>query len=148
MEFPDIERRLNERGRADAPEMGARLACNGIKPGQILASSALRAQETAQLIAVALNFPVDKIIAEPRLYNAQVDAWLEVIGGLNDRWTSVMCIGHNPGVSDLAGGVFGQPVMDVPTCAVLTLDFAATYWSEVPSSIPAAAEFDYPKKLL
>lgn len=146
MELPDIERRLNERGRADAPEMGARLARNGIKPGQILASSALRALETAQLFAAELDFPADEIVAEPRLYNAQVDAWLEVIGGLNDRWTSVMCIGHNPGVSDLAGGVFGQPVMDVPTCAVLTLDFAATYWSEVPASIPAAADFDYPKK--
>jgi phosphohistidine phosphatase len=142
----DHDRSLNERGLRNAPEMGKRLVKNGIKPQQILASSASRAQETARLIAAELDFSEGDILSESRLYEAQVTDWLEVIGELDDRWTSVMCIGHNPGVSDLAAGVFGQPVTDVPTCAVLTLDFAATYWSEVPSSIPAAADYDYPKK--
>ncbi len=142
----DHDRSLNERGLLNAPEMGKRLLKNGIRPQQILASSAIRAQETAKLIAAELDYLDSDIFSEPRLYEAQVTDWLEVIGGLDDRWVSVMCIGHNPGVSDLAAGVFGQPVMDVPTCAVFTLDFAATYWSEVPSSIPAAADYDYPKK--
>ena len=143
---PDHDRSLNERGLRDAPEMGKRLVKNGIKPQQILASSASRAQETARLIAVELDFSEGDILSESRLYEAQVTDWLEVIGELDDRWTSVMCIGHNPGVSDLAAGVFGQPVTDVPTCAVLTLDFAATYWNEVPASMPAAADYDYQKK--
>jgi len=143
---PDLERCLNEQGLADAPVMGTRLARNGIRPGQLVASSALRAQETARLMAAELDYPVEDIVVEPRLYNAQVDAWLEIIRELNDRWSSVMCVGHNPGVSDLAAGVYGMPVMDVPTCSVMTLDFAATYWSEVPSSFPAATDYDYPRK--
>ena len=141
----DHECPLSEAGRGTAPEMGQRLARNGVRPEAIICSDAARALETARLIAREIDFPEADIQPEPRLYNAGVGAWLEVIGGLNDRWTNVMCIGHNPGVSDLAAGVFGQPVTDLPTCAVLTLDFPAKFWNEIPSSLPAAAEYDHPK---
>ena len=51
----DHDRSLNERGLLNAPEMGKRLLKNGIRPQQILASSAIRAQETAKLIALTLD---------------------------------------------------------------------------------------------
>lgn len=48
---PDKDRPLNDRGRCDAPKIGERLAKRDLKPDLILSSPAVRALETAEIIA-------------------------------------------------------------------------------------------------
>ena len=47
----DHDRPLEQRGRMDAPRMGEFLVKKNVVPNYILASSAVRARETAKLVA-------------------------------------------------------------------------------------------------
>ena len=53
----DFDRPLNKRGKADAPEMGRRLAQRSLMPDRLLSSPAKRAIRTAEIIADAIGFP-------------------------------------------------------------------------------------------
>ena len=50
----DHDRPLGDRGRRDAPRMGAYMASAGLQPGFALVSSARRTQETWALVEPAL----------------------------------------------------------------------------------------------
>jgi len=142
----DHERPLNKRGQRNAPEMGARLAERGMRPDRIYTSSALRARTTAKIIAEALDYTAEDIEQVEGLYHAGVSTWLDFISGLEDSLSSVMCFGHNPGLTELAHFEFGCELGNIPTCGVLTLDFAGDHWAKVPGTHPDQADFDYPKK--
>ena len=141
----DHERPLNKRGQCNAPEMGERLAERKVRPDRIYTSSALRARTTAKIIAEALDYPAGDIEQVESLYHAGVSTWLDFISGLEDFLSCVMCFGHNPGLTELAHFEFGCELNNLPTCGVLTLDFAADHWAKVPGTQPDQANFDYPK---
>ena len=142
----DHERPLNKRGQRNAPEMGERFAKREVHPDRIYTSSALRARTTAKIIAEALDYPAEDIEQVEGLYHAGVDTWLDFISGLEDSLSCVMCFGHNPGLTELAHFEFGCELSNIPTCGVLTLDFAADHWTKVPGTQPDQVDFDYPKK--
>ncbi len=142
----DHERPLNKRGQRNAPKMGLRLAEREVRPDRIYTSSALRARTTAKIIAGALDYPAEDIEQVEGLYHAGVSTWLDFISGLEDSLSCVMCFGHNPGLTELAHFEFGCELSNIPTCGVLTLDFAANHWAKVPGTQPDQADFDYPKK--
>ena len=142
----DHERPLNERGRRNAPEMGARLARRGINPDAVYSSTAVRAMATAEIVAGAVGFPAGEIVADRRLYHAGVETWLQTIAGLEDKFSCVMCFGHNPGLTELGYHVFGSKIENVPTCGVLSLEFETTYWGEAVGMKPAVVDFDCPKR--
>ena len=142
----DHERPLNKRGQRNAPEMGERFAKREVHPDRIYTSSALRARTTAKIIAETLDYPAEDIEQVEGLYHAGVDTWLEFISGLEDSLSCVMCFGHNPGLTELAHFEFGCELSNIPTCGVLTLDFAADHWAKVPGTQPDQVDFDYPKK--
>ena len=142
----DHERPLNKRGQRNAPEMGERFSKREVHPDRIYTSSALRAQTTAKIIAEALDYPAEDIEQVKGLYHAGVDTWLDFISGLEDSLSCVMCFGHNPGLTELAHFEFGCELSNIPTCGVLTLDFAADHWAKVPGTQPDQVDFDYPKK--
>ena len=142
----DHERPLNKRGQRNAPKMGLRLAEREVRPDRIYTSSALRARTTAKIIAGALDYPAEDIEQVEGLYHAEVSTWLDFISGLEDSLSCVMCFGHNPGLTELAHFEFGCELSNIPTCGVLTLDFAADHWAKVPGTQPDQVDFDYPKK--
>ena len=142
----DHERPLNKRGQRNAPEMGERFAKREVHPDRIYTSSALRARTTAKIIAEALDYPAEDIEQVEGLYHAGVDTWLDFISGLEDSLSCVMCFGHNPGLTELAHFEFGCELSNIPTCGVLTLNFAADHWAKVPGTQPDQVDFDYPKK--
>ena len=140
-EEPFISRTLK-----GAPEMGERLAEREVHPDRIYTSSALRARTTAKIIAEVLDYPAEDIDQVESLYHAGVSTWLDFISGLEDSLSCVMCFGHNPGLTELAHFEFGCELSDIPTCGVLTLDFATDHWAKVPGTQPDRVDFDYPKK--
>ena len=94
--MPDKDRPLNDRGERDAPKMGERLAKREVKPDLILSSPAKRAFRTAQVIARKLNYKLQDIVLDERLYAAGADDLLNVIRELGSKPTTVMLFGHNP----------------------------------------------------
>ncbi len=141
----DHDRPLNERGLRDAPRMAKRLAARPPHPDAIVSSTARRARDTAAAFAAALGAGPAAFRLEAALYHAAPQEALALIAGFPDSWESAVCVGHNPGLTALAAGVFGAPVEHMPTGSVVRLWFDTRCWSQVPHSRPLRGDFDWPK---
>jgi len=144
--LPDWDRPLNKRGKRDAPAMGKRLAERGDYADLLVSSPALRALATAEAIAQELEYLWTEIVADERLYGADVSEWLEVIHGLDDTLDRVMCVGHNPGLTDLVNCLSPYQIDNVPTCGVVDLTFDVERWALIGRTRATGVDFDYPKK--
>ncbi|MCA1667153.1 MAG: histidine phosphatase family protein, partial [Thermomicrobia bacterium] len=113
----DHDRPLAPRGESDAPQMGVALAALDLIPDCLLTSTAVRARETARLVAAALEYG-GEIVEEPALYAASVDTLLDALRDCDEAVT-VLLVGHNPGVEELigllTGGADAEPTVRVPT---------------------------------
>jgi phosphohistidine phosphatase len=121
------------------------LAKRDLKPDLILSSPAVRALETAEIIARKLDYRRKDIVVDDRLYAVEANDLLEVIRTLGDRLKSVMIFGHNPALVELAQRLSSE-ITDMPTCAVAEFRFDAKSWSEIGEIEPAQVALDYPKK--
>ncbi len=144
-DLQDIDRPLNKRGERDAPEMGRRMAKRGVVVDLILTSPAIRAQDTAKLIAEKSSCK-DKIKIDENLYDATAWEILDVIRKIDDHYDFVMLVGHNPGMTDLVNELSATPIEKVPTCGVFELDYDMATWPEIATKKSKAFRFDYPKR--
>jgi phosphohistidine phosphatase len=96
----DEERPLAPRGRKAAKKMAKELRRREIRPKLVLSSSSQRTQETLELIASSLDDPPVEV--EEGLYGAGSDALLARVRAVSDTVGSVLVVGHNPGLQDLA----------------------------------------------
>jgi phosphohistidine phosphatase len=142
----DFDRPLNKRGKSEAVVMGKFMKANGINPELIVSSSAKRARKTAKRISREIKYPKDKIIQEDTIYEATVRKLLEIIIRLNDKYSEVMLIGHNPGFSNLAA-VFTDSEMpgDITTCGLLAIDFDIASWKDITKSHGVKMFYYYPE---
>ncbi len=145
-ELADIDRPLNKRGKRDAPIMGERLARAGISPELILTSPARRARKTASRVARALGYPADRIVVDPRIYAAAPAELMALIRGLDDRWSDVMLVGHNPTLTELANELTAADIDNVPTAGVVRIRFPVPSWSDIRPGAGELTLFDYPKR--
>ena len=130
----DHDRPLNDRGRRAARELGDWMASRGYEPEEVLCSSARRTQETWAVVAGAPLEVRPLLRIEPGLYHAGPDKMLTILRTASQP--TVMLLGHNPGISELAALLPARPPMDpdfrrYPTCATLVLDFQVETWSQV-----------------
>ena len=113
---PDELRALNEKGLAQARDLGKRLAAEGVRPAAVLTSPLVRARQTADEIARATG-----TTAEPdeRLApGATVDDLRAAVAGRGDP---VVVVGHQPDCGRIAAALTGdQP--DFPTAGMCVLD--------------------------
>src|SRR2546421_80442 len=86
LELSDFERPLNKRGRKDAPFMGELLHSRGFRPDLIVSSPANRALTTARIIAEELEYPLDRIIVNEKLYEADSGDILNVARATDDAY--------------------------------------------------------------
>ncbi|MDD2876030.1 MAG: histidine phosphatase family protein [Acidiphilium sp.] len=96
----DHARPLTLAGRDAALRLRASLRVLGIEPDVVLVSSARRAMETLECVAFWDEQPNIEVL--DTLYMAPASRLLELIGGLRETMRSVMVIGHNPGLLELA----------------------------------------------
>lgn len=99
--LPDKERPLNGRGRRSAREVAATLESQSIRPDAVLVSSATRTRETVDGFAAALPKGVDPAY-EDVLYGATASTLLGRLRQVPDEARSVLLVGHNPGIEELA----------------------------------------------
>ena len=137
-EWPDVadhERPLAKRGRRDAPLVGRWLRRSGYVPDAVVCSTARRARETWELVAGTLGASPE-VRYEPRVYDATVLALLMLVRELPREQRTVMIVGHNPGIAELAvglaeppaeGGDLSTAAVKFPTAAVAVLEFAGSW---------------------
>lgn len=141
----DFDRPLNERGQRDAPEMGARLAARGQKPDCLYCSSALRARETALVLAQSVGYPEADVEAESGLYMANEAQLLERIRAFPDSAGEVWLVGHNPDLTELVNRLAGFQTHDLPTCAIVRMAFDVEHWQDIEPGQARVLEVDRPK---
>lgn len=120
----DSARPLTARGVAAAKAQGQKLAALGLTPSVILSSTARRAIDTAG--AMLESWPEGiPVLAETGLYLAEPRQLADRVRQLDDGLTTVLLVGHNPGLSAfcLAHGAQGMAAGLMPAaCAVLQSD--------------------------
>jgi phosphohistidine phosphatase len=128
----DHDRPLAGRGRRASRVIARRLRDRGIEPEVVLCSTARRARETLDRIAPALGAPAVEF--EPDLYVADARGLLERLRSVADAIESVMLIGHNPAVQELAidlarpSPTASELAAKYPTAALAVLTFTAASW--------------------
>ncbi len=127
----DHERPLAGRGRRAAKAIRRHLNEQGIDPELVLCSTARRARQTLEGIEPALGRGAVRV--EPELYGAGSAALLARVQQVPARVRSVMIIGHNPALQDLALLLArdGSAELGVkfPTAALATLEFHGPGWA-------------------
>src|SRR5262249_21759110 len=117
----DIARPLAKRGRRQAPDAGRWLAASIDRIDLAVVSPASRARSTWDLVAAELAVPPPTRI-DDRVYAASDDELLAVLTELPDEVDTVVLVGHNPGLEDLASRLTGGwAAMPTSALAVITL---------------------------
>lgn len=146
-EFMDHERPLLQKGIKRTLRVCEFLRKEKVKPDVIFASHALRAAETARIIARELNYPADKIRTEPKIYEGMEDDIWSVIFELDDDVDSVMIVGHNPVITNLANYFIQDKIDYLPTSGVAAFNFMTKHWVELTSAERKTRFIVYPKML-
>ncbi len=134
----DFDRPLAKRGRKAAKQAGQWLKRHGVAPALILCSASARTRETLDLVLPALRSE-PQIAYERRLYLADADDLLARLQEIADEVPSVLLIGHNPGMQDLALALAPTRMRrerrrlaeKFPTAAVAWFRSGAKSWSDI-----------------
>lgn len=102
----DFDRPLAERGLKAAQSMGRELAAREWLPDLALVSSALRTRDTWRLVAAELPAHPQVAFAKA-LYGASAADILSKIRQADPSRDSLLVVGHNPGLEDLARQLAG-----------------------------------------
>lgn len=142
----DLERPLNGRGERDAPVMGARITEAGIRPSLIMSSPATRAWKTAKIVARTISYPVEFLHREQELYLADTDRLLDLLAQQDDAFNSILIVGHNPGLTDLANYLQPDITDNLPTCGIAAFNVETNDWDLRSGATSELLLYDYPKK--
>ena len=104
-ELADHARPLNARGRRAAAAMAAAMRDLGLAPDVVLVSSARRTLQTLEALAPLADSPI--VTPMDELYLAPWDGLLRLLHGVPDTARSVLLLGHNPGLHELAVALAG-----------------------------------------
>ncbi len=128
----DIDRPLAERGRRTAPRMARVLSAPKWMPDAIITSPALRAQQTAQLVADAIGFSGELRLDE-RLYPGDAPAFFAVLRGLPPSVTRPLLVGHNPAMEAIAAALSQSAAENfkIPTAGLLCFDVHCADWGRL-----------------
>lgn len=105
------------------------LADHGWLPDAIVSSNAQRTKETTELLLAAWDKEIDVSYTQ-RLYLAPAEAYLSEASRFPDSVQCGLLVGHNPGVSILAGQV-DESIDHMPTCSAAVFSLAVEQWSEL-----------------
>src|SRR5690349_24829063 len=100
-DVPDHDRPLADRGIRAAPVMGRWLRDAGLVPDLVLCSTAGRARETWQFAQAGLA-ATPPVTFDARIYEAAATDLLAVIREVPAATGTLLLIGHNPAIEDLA----------------------------------------------
>jgi phosphohistidine phosphatase len=152
----DFDRTLMLSGMQDAAQMARYLRKSDCGVDLILCSASARTVQTAELVLHQIEAEVDY---RDTLYLASAAKILAAVRSAPAAVSSLMVVGHNPGMEECAGQLAREPVRrkerarhealeeKFPTCACAILDFDVGRWRDVETGSGKLADFVRPKDL-
>jgi phosphohistidine phosphatase len=154
-DFGDHDRPLSEQGRRACREIGWYIRDGGLVPDMAIVSTARRAQETWHLVRSASD--VDVVWrSDHRVYEASPATLLAVIRETAAEIRSLLVVGHNPGLRDLAISLISTaepsalagPDNKLPTAGLVAIEFKCQNWRDVSLGSGEVEHFASPKSLI
>ncbi len=152
----DADRPLADRGVAACEAISKHLATTDFSVERVFCSPARRTKETYSLIKGSLGDA--KVSFREKLYLISASDLLEMIAEVPDKLTSIMVIGHNPGLhmtalrltrcaTEGAATDLDALMKKFPTGALCSLKFEAECWSDVVRDSGTLTSFIRPRDL-
>jgi phosphohistidine phosphatase len=150
----DFDRPLNERGYREAEEMANLVIARAWQPERILCSSSQRTRETlAPLLGLLKSNATIELTR--RVYDATAETLLDVIRKQSGA-ASLMLIGHNPGLEELARALPGSgdgPALArlrtmFPPASLAVISFDIADWSDITPGDGRLDAFEVPADVL
>jgi len=129
--MPDMERFITEKGIKRTHKHTKKLKEKGIYPDLIISSPAVRAQETAQIIAQNFDYDIDKIEINEHLYFSSEQTIINIIRSLPNNITTVFLVGHNNLWTDLADEFSSEDIWHLRTSGIFGVQFDTENWAEI-----------------
>jgi phosphohistidine phosphatase len=150
----DFARVLIDRGRKDAAKIGAYMAAHALIPDRVVLSPAARTQETWKYAAAAFQ-PAPAAMSVERAYDATPHTIFAVIKDTPAAVHTLMMVGHNPGLHELALMLIAAGDIDarerlrekLPTSGLVIIDFAFDNWGKLHPQSGRLERFVSPKTL-
>jgi len=135
--------------------MGAYLAQRSPAPSLVLCSTARRARETLDALLEHLSEDTTLRI-DQSLYLAAPESLLDALRAAPDTAASILLVGHNPGIEQLASALARSGPPDAirrmrakfPTAAVAELEAEIERWRDLEPAGAQLVEFCTPKDLV
>ena len=148
----DIDRPLAPRGERAARKLAKYIRRRRIRPALVLCSPALRTRQTLEAVEASLG---KRCVVEvvPELYAASEQELLQRLQALPESVSSVLVIGHNPGLQDLAlllasrGACLPQLEEKFPTGALATLVVRSESWTALDAGEAELVDYVVPSQL-
>jgi phosphohistidine phosphatase len=127
----DLDRELLPLGIERMQKLGNYLSANNCKTSVFYSSFANRAVQTAHIIAEAIQFPKEKIITTEKLYLTSQDEYFDILVEQNNSIDSILFVGHNPEVTNVAQFFVPDFTSYMQTGACFCFDFKTDDWTKI-----------------
>jgi len=122
----DYDRPLTPEGRSLVKRQAERLLDKGIRFDGLIASTATRAWQTAEIIASELELTDNRCVRWPILYTARPQEVIAV--RVSKSWNSVILVGHNPVLSEVASRLCKSFQGELAPGQIVGFTFPVTQW--------------------
>ena len=145
-ELKDIDRPLRKRGVRDAQLMAGLLKELNGPVDHIISSPAVRALATAEAFAREFGLNEETIVIRENLYMESKNKMIEEIKRLDDKFTSVILVSHEPTITDLANLLTKDGSIDrIPTSGIAGIRFECDSWKDIEMKKGKQLFFEVPK---
>ena len=127
----DFDRYLMPQGKSDTRNMARVIKENQILPQMIISSPAKRAKQTTEIFCEIFNNPLENVVENESIYFGGISDFINIFENLDNKFDSVMLIGHNPTVHETTNYLINTPIHHFPTCSVAGLQFDIDSWIEI-----------------
>ncbi|WP_187262430.1 SixA phosphatase family protein [Pontibacter beigongshangensis] len=128
---PDFERELTKSGVLQAHQTGHWIRDNFSKVDVIVTSPSKRTSATALILADKLYYDDQHIMYVPELYNAGEPKLLEALSSLPEKAKTILIIGHNPGITQLARHLLNKHIAYLEPANVLAIKLELEKWEDI-----------------
>ena len=148
----DLDRPVAPRGERASRLIAKYIRRKKIRPALVLCSPSLRTRQTLAAIEPSLGNQCS-VEVEPQLYAASEGELLERLRALPESVESVMLIGHNPGLHELAcalasgGDELPRLEQKFPTGALATLAIDSESWAALEPGGGELVDYVVPRQL-
>ena len=146
-ELTDHDRPLLDIGIKKTKKIIDFLVSRKVVPETIISSSAVRARDTAKLIAEGIGFDSNSITNSKELYYADPEDIYSELFLLRNSIKSVMLVGHNPTLTDFVNDFMKHEIDNFPTSAVCCVEFNTKEWESISNAKHNVKFVVYPSML-